>query len=99
MNKKRMVTMFVLVGACAGLSACATTGEVEALKSRVDALESMFLQRNQMQLLPEQPPMMRSISLIRQWIRPMRPMHARLIPKPKLIACSNVQCTNKPVVS
>ncbi len=40
MNKKRMVAMFVLVGACAGLSACATTGEVEALKSRVDALES-----------------------------------------------------------
>lgn len=40
MNKKRVVTMLVLVGACAGLSACATTGEIEALKLRVDALES-----------------------------------------------------------
>ncbi len=40
MNKKRVVTMLALVGACAGLSACATTGEVEALKTRVDALES-----------------------------------------------------------
>ncbi|MCC6916124.1 Lpp/OprI family alanine-zipper lipoprotein [Nitrosomonas sp.] len=37
---KRIVTMLVLVGACAGLSACATTGEVEALRTRVDALES-----------------------------------------------------------
>ncbi len=40
MNKKRVVTMLALVGACAGLSACATTGEIEALKLRVDALES-----------------------------------------------------------
>lgn len=39
MNKK-MVTMLALVGACVGLSACATTGEVEALRTRVDALES-----------------------------------------------------------
>lgn len=39
MNKKRIVTMLV-VSACAGLSACATTGDVDTLKSRVDALES-----------------------------------------------------------
>lgn len=40
MDKKRMVSMLALVGACVGLSACATTGDVDALRSRVDALES-----------------------------------------------------------
>ena len=40
MSKKKVVPMLMLVGVCAGLSACATTGEIEALKSRVDALES-----------------------------------------------------------
>lgn len=40
MDKQKIVSMLVVVGACVGLSACATTGELDTLKSRVDALES-----------------------------------------------------------
>ena len=40
MNKKKMVSIAALVGACVGLSACATTGDIDALRLRVDTLES-----------------------------------------------------------
>jgi murein lipoprotein len=40
MDKKSIMAVLALLGFCVGLSGCATTGDFNALKSRVDALEA-----------------------------------------------------------
>ncbi|HRQ04460.1 Lpp/OprI family alanine-zipper lipoprotein [Nitrosomonas halophila] len=40
MNKQNTLTVSALLGVCVILSGCATTGDFNALKARVDALEA-----------------------------------------------------------